>query len=91
MRDMQLSVGDVQLSVGDVVHYRSHGSAPQLDGTQVHRPRCRAATVADQLSDYMLSLFVINPSGVFFDDCRYDVNMAGGTWHLANGGINPCD
>lgn len=80
----------MMIEIGMSVHYRSHGSAPQLDGTQVHRSRCRAAIVTDQLSDYLLSLCVINPSGIFFDDCRYDVNMAGGTWHLANGGINPC-
>lgn len=81
----------MQLSVGDVVHYRSHGSPIRADGTQVHKPRCRAAFVTDQLSDYLCTLFVVNPAGIFFDDCRYDVDMAGGTWHLANGGTRACD
>lgn len=82
---------DMQLSVGDWVHYRSHGSAPSLDGVQVYKPRCRAAVVTDVLSsEGMVSLTVFNPSGLFFDDCRYDVAMTGGTWHLPNGGINAC-
>lgn len=81
----------MQLSVGETVHYRSHGSAPGLDGVQVHKSRCRAAIVTDELSDSMRSLAVINPAGIFFDDCRYDEHMTGGTWHLPNAGIMPCD
>ena len=81
----------MQLSVGETVHYRSHGSPVQLDGTQVHKPRCRAAIVTDDLGGGMFSLFVINPSGVFFDDCRYDLNMSGGSWHLPHAGASLCD
>jgi len=82
----------VQLSIGDRVHYRSHGSPILDDGTQTYPPKCRAAIVSDLLGDNIASLFVINPSGVFFDDCRNDETRhsdappgQGGTWHW------PCD
>lgn len=87
MRDMRL----VQLAVGDVVHYRSHGSAPDPNGVQAHKPRCRAAIVAAEIGHPLYSLFIINPSGVFFDDCSYDEQMSGGTWHRPGLGDKPCD
>lgn len=75
---------DVQPTIGDRVHYRSWGSAPLPDGTQVHPPRCRAAIVTEVISEGMVTLFVINPSGIFFDECRHDPALSrGGTWHWA--------
>ena len=92
MRDMLAAFGDgPAIDLGDRVHYRSHGSPVGVDGTQAHKPRCRTATVSDILGGNLLSLFVINPSGVFFDDCTYDQAMSGGTWHLPHAGVKPCD
>lgn len=92
MRHMQSTPSSgPTVELGDRVHYRSHGSPIGLDGTQVHRPRCRAALVSEVLGGNLVSLFVINPSGVFFDDCVYDVAMSGGSWHLPNAGTSPCD
>jgi hypothetical protein len=92
MRDMLITSGDgPAVDLGDRVHYRSHGSPVGIDGTQIYQPRCRAALVSGVLSNNLLSLFVINPSGVFFDDCAYDQQMTGGTWHLPHAGAKPCD
>ena len=91
MRDMRYTPGNVPVSLGETVHYRSHGSAPGLNGVQVHRSRCRAAIVTDLLAGNMVTLFVINPSGVFFDDCPYDDAMTGGSWHLPDAGAKDCD
>jgi hypothetical protein len=82
----------VQLCIGDRVHYRSHGSPILIDGTQIHAPKCRPADVIEHLGAEVCILFVKNPSGVFFDDCRHDETRwpdappgEGGTWHY------PCD
>lgn len=82
----------VALTLGQPVHYRSWGSTPLPDGRQVHLPRCRPALVVEHLGGEVCTLFVINPSGLFFDDCRHDEQRhpdappgAGGTWHW------PCD
>jgi len=91
MRDMRYTPGEVPVGLGETVHYRSHGSAPGLNGIQVYPSRCRAAVVTDLLGHNLLTLFVINPSGVFFDDCPYDDAMTGGSWHLPNAGAKDCD
>lgn len=66
-------------SVGRIVHYVARGSA---DG--VFPPVCRAAIVTfvqDEEED-VLSLAVLNPSGLFFDSALlYDVAKHPGTWH----------
>lgn len=73
---------DVAPTIGDRVHYRSWGSAPLPDGTQVHPAKCRPADVVEIISEAMVTLFVINPSGIFFDECTHDPALArGGTWH----------
>ena len=77
---------NVQPTIGDRVHYRSWGSAPLPDGRQVHPAKCRTAIVTEILAADMCSLFVINPSGFFWDDCPRDEDgHQGGTWHM------PCD
>lgn len=86
MRGMRL----VRLSVGDKVHYRSHGSTPDANGVQKYKPHCRAAIVAAEVGHPRYNLFVINPSGLFFDECDYDEQMSGGTWHLPDRGDDHC-
>jgi hypothetical protein len=78
----------VQLTIGARVHYRSHGSPILASGKQVHAPKCRPADVVEIIAGEFVTLHVINPSGIFFDDCRHDENRypdvppgAGGTWH----------
>ncbi|MGE5612664.1 MAG: hypothetical protein ACM3UO_00115 [Bacillota bacterium] len=67
-------------SVGRVVHYVARGSA---DGK--FPSVCRAAIVtevSDIASKPIVSLAVLNPTGVFFDiNVAYDEQQAPGTWH----------
>lgn len=82
-------------TVGRVVHYVSHGTPVREDGTQAFTKQCRAAIVTavpELLSEgpntgpdgYVptVSLYVFNPTGFFFhEECRYDDEHEGGTWH----------
>lgn len=77
-------------SVGRIVHYVSHGSPIQPDGTQRYPSIRRAAiitAVPDQLDDdARISLAVFNPTGMFFDQAvpyaEVDgAGLVGGTWH----------
>lgn len=78
-------------SVGRIVHYVSHGTPIREDGTQAYEPKCRAAIVTavpaypegSDANGNMLSLAVLNPSGLFFDlEVPYsDDTRVGGTWH----------
>jgi hypothetical protein len=65
-------------SVADTVHYVSHGTPVQKDGTQAYKSQCRAAVitavepvpapdgVARLIEDgYAVGLFVQNPTGLF--------------------------
>lgn len=66
-------------SVGRMVHYVSRGSA---DG--VFPATCRAAIITEtDAEDGIVSLAVLNPSGLFFDQAIYhdEAEKAGGTWH----------
>lgn len=79
-------------TIGQLVHYTSWGSAPGPDGVQVHPRKCRPAIVVEIIGGELCTLFVINPSGIFFDECRHDETRwpdeppgTGGTWHW------PCD
>jgi hypothetical protein len=73
-------------SVARIVHYKSRGSA---DGK--FAPECRAAVVTAVGQDNRISLCVLNPFGMFFDqdieyaatrdDAGNDTEPAGGTWH----------
>lgn len=75
-------------SVGRIVHYVSHGSPVQPDGTQEYPSVCRAAIVAEVQPGQLpyplsggetshgelpvLSLFVVNPNGTHFHDASQD-------------------
>lgn len=79
-------------SVGRIVHYVSHGSPVQLDGTQAYPSVCRAAIVTE-VSGYappehpdddmqaVCHLAVLNPTGVFFHEVDYSPQNVPGTWH----------
>lgn len=76
-------------SVGRVVHYVSHGSPVQPDGSQMYHAACRAAVVTETgPDDAVVGLCVLNPGGVFFrtlaeGGCRQDdrTDPLGGSWH----------
>lgn len=63
--------------MGRVVHYVSYGTP----GGE-YLPECRAAMITGVQDDETVSLFVMNPTGVFLNQnvCRDDANQ-GGTWH----------
>ncbi len=67
-------------SVGRIVHYVSYGT-PGGEYTQ----ECRAAIVTDvdQLATRPVSLAVLNPTGMFFNQgvAQDELEKAGGTWH----------
>lgn len=81
-------------SVGGIVHYVSHGSPIQPDGTQAYPSVCRAAIIAEvyperppallsggEMSDgepQLCALAVLNPSGMFFHDSEQDENDKAG-------------
>jgi len=65
-------------SIGRIVHYVSHGTPVQADGSQVFGSQCRAATVSEVGEDGQVGLVVLNPTGLFFHSladgggCGYD-------------------
>ena len=80
-------------SVGRIVHYVSYGT-PGGEYTS----QCRAAVIAEvyppegggllsggevqEREPQMCALVVLNPTGLFFNDCPQDeFDKAGGTWH----------
>lgn len=64
-------------SVGRIVHYVARGSA---DGR--FPSACRAAVVTEVGTGEVVSLAVLNPTGVFFDEhIAYGEDNTGGTWH----------
>jgi hypothetical protein len=81
-----------QPSVGRIVHYVSYGTP----GGEF-KSECRAAVVTEvppplgpsllsggevEYPEQAISLCVLNPSGIFFNDCLQDEDTkAGGTWH----------
>lgn len=67
----------MKASVGRNVHYMSYGTP----GGEF-QPECRAATVAQVISDTEVALVVMNPTGLFFNSAHQDQDgKAGGTWH----------
>lgn len=75
-------------SVGRVVHYVAYGTP----GGEFPSGVCRAATITEvgiplgdksqSDPDERCSIFVMNPSGVFFNQgIRHDEGKAPGTWH----------
>lgn len=69
-------------SIGRIVHYMARGSA---DG--VFPPTCRAAVITDLdktvLDLEYVSLCVLNPSGIFFDQqiAHDEDRKTPGSWH----------
>lgn len=67
-------------SVGQVVHYVSYGT-PNGEYTS----ECRAAIIAAVPHIYPYhgdaDLVVLNPTGLFFNRCKYGEDHKGGTWH----------
>lgn len=69
---------DSKPSINRLVHYVSHGSP---DGR--YASVCRAA-IMTQVDDTgnAVGLMVMNPTGVFFNECvEYDKDRGPGTWH----------
>lgn len=83
----------IQAWVGAIVHYVSYGTP----GGE-YPSECRAAIVTEvdktvyatvgsggdpiDLDSPLLGLCVLNPSGMFFNECHQDEDSkAGGTWH----------
>jgi hypothetical protein len=71
------------VSVGRSVHYRSYGTPDGEYGSV-----CRAAIVtevpgqAPADANLYVSLAVLNPTGLFFDqNIPYSTSLRGGTWH----------
>jgi len=78
-------------TVGRIVHYVSHGSPVLPAGSQRYLPQTRAAIVTavpihpegDDRTGNMISLCILNPTGMFFDlavPYSEDARI-GGTWH----------
>jgi hypothetical protein len=82
-----------QLSVGRIVHYVSYGTP----GGE-YKSECRAAVITEVPAplgpsllsggevewpdEQPVSLCVLNPSGIFFNECLRDEDeRKGGTWH----------
>lgn len=66
-------------SVGRIVHYVSYGT-PGGEYTS----KCRAAIVTDvpESGSYLVSLAVLNPTGMFFNrDVPYAASELAGSWH----------
>jgi hypothetical protein len=69
-------------SIGRIVHYVSYGTP----GGE-YASRCRAAVIAEVYANTedvpvdLCSLVVLNPTGLFFNDCKYDEDQRPGTWH----------
>lgn len=79
--------------IAQLVHYVSYGTPGGEYASQ-----CRAAVVAERLSDDEATLCVLNPSGIFFNTCSRNempppakiclgepTSYRGGTWHYAEG------
>jgi hypothetical protein len=87
-------------SVGRIVHYASHGTPVQQDGTQAYKSECRAAIITEVHDGLIVALCVVNPTGQFFrEKVECDPGSGptgaplyrGGTWHwpeyVATGGV----
>lgn len=81
------------LTVGRIVHYVSHGTPVQPDGSQAFESCCRAAIVTAVGTDGAASLCILNPTGMFFNEDvphaedkmvpigHYEEYHRPGTWH----------
>lgn len=67
------------MPVGGIVHYMPYGT-PGGEYTQ----QCRAAIITERHQGSLVSLAVLNPTGLFFDRHIEYANPAeqrGGSWH----------
>lgn len=62
-------------SIGRIVHYGRHGSP---DGT--HLPEPSPAVITKVLAGDRCSLFVMNPNGLYFQECEYSETPKPGHW-----------
>lgn len=62
-------------SVGRIVHYKSYGT-PGGEYT----PECRAAVITEVHREDVVSVAVLNLTGMFFNQ-RVELGHSGGTWH----------
>lgn len=72
--------------IGRIVHYVSHGTPVQQDGSQAFPKACRAAVITaigrKRKGVASLSICVMNPTGLFFHEgVPYDEASGPGTWH----------
>lgn len=66
--------------LGEAVHYVSYGTP-----SGEYSSKCRAAVVTDTnvgQDGRLTSLFIMNPRGVFFDDCPHDEDRKPGSFHF---------
>jgi len=64
-------------SVGRIVHYVSYGTP----GGE-YKSLCRAAVVTEVKDWDTVSLAILNPTGMFFnEECPLADNHIGGSWH----------
>lgn len=80
---------EMRPSIGRKVHYVSHGTPLQKDGTQAYRSQCRAAIVTERQmpgdENDPIGLCVLNPTGMFFHSiadggCLFDPGSGGAAW-----------
>lgn len=70
-------------SICRAVHYQAHGSP---NGQHKSEPRAAVITglyktMEGEIDPDCVDLFVMNPSGVFFNlSCKFDADGAPGTW-----------
>jgi hypothetical protein len=63
-------------SIGRIVWYQAHGSP-----NGQHKSEPRAAIVTEVVTETVIGLCVLNPSGLFFNQgCNYDEAGGPGTW-----------
>lgn len=62
-------------TIGQIVHYQSYGT-PNGE----FKPRTRAAIVTAVISDTVVHLCVLNPTGMFFNT-NVEQGTEGGTWN----------
>lgn len=69
-----------------MVHYVSHGTPFNPDGSQAYGKECRAAVVTEvpgaKVGSETVGLAVLNPTGMFFNRVvDHDEDGGAGTWH----------
>jgi hypothetical protein len=84
-------------SVGRTVHYVSYGTPggeykskcraaiiADVYGNEdlgITEPMLHDREQVEGLPNQLVALCVLNPTGIFFNDCEYSEDNTGGTWH----------